>query len=171
VLLICCFIPYMNSVLHILGFMGRIKYDSGWKVVTGSSPRGSFKSKICSSLGQVGISNLLILVQVSFRNSCSFSVSVSFFLFSHLFEGRGRFMCLCKVTYLGKNLSFYFPCAAVFLCTTFRTCTIMSWFLRRVSWTGRRRLWFLRCLALILFRMFNCNHLNLYLFHFCEREL
>lgn len=62
---------------------------------------------------------------------------------------------------LVKNLSFYFPCAAVFLCTTFPTCTIMSWFLQGVSWTGRRRLWFLRCLALILFQMFNFNPFKL----------
>jgi hypothetical protein len=56
-----------------------------------------------------------------------------------------------------KNLSFCFPFAAVFLCTTFPMCTIISWFLQGVSWTGRRRLCFLRCLALIYFLMFNHN--------------
>ena len=108
-------------------------------------------------------SSLVVLIQVSIR-SCSFYVSISLLSSPFLFEGRDgwdlAFVCANLLAH-GKNLSFCFPCAAVFLCTTFPTCTIISWFLQGVSWTGRRRLWFLRCLALILCWMFNCNQFKL----------
>ena len=124
------FPAYMNSVLHFQVLWGESSMIQAERLLLAAALEDPANQRFVLLSDRLVFSNLVVLIQVSIR-SCSFYVSVSLLSSSFLSEGRDgwdlAFVCANLLAH-GKNTSFYFPCSVVFLCTTFPTCTIISWF-------------------------------------------